>query len=185
MKITLPDSYEDITLRQYQELVKLDDDEDGIFSFFTGIDLEDVKNVEKKQKDEVLKHIEVALQQEGEFKSTFIIDGIEFGLIPNFDKITGGTYSDLVKYSNSDTEGENENLDRLLAVLYRPIKKKDSFGNYEIKDYEGTSGHLEQINKLPMSIVNGCLGFFLTLSEDLETHIQKYMEEEQPKEERL
>ena len=178
MKITLPDSYEDITLNQYQELIKLDNDVDKIFSFFTGVKLSDVKNVEKKQKDEVIKHIEVALQQEGEFKSTFFVDGIEFGLIPNFDKITGGTYSDLVKYSNSNTEGENENLDRLLAVLYRPIKKRDSFGNYEIKDYEGTSGHLQQINKLPMSIVNGCLGFFLTLSDDLESRIQKFTEEE-------
>ena len=154
MKITLPDSYDDITLKQYQELIKLDNDVDKIFSLFTGVKLSDVKNVEKKQKDEVIKHIEVALQQEGSFKSTFFVDGIEFGLIPNFDKITGG-------------------------------KKRDSFGNYEIKKYKGTSGHLEQINKLPMSIVNGCLGFFLTLSDDLESHIQKCMEVEQVKVEKL
>ncbi len=65
------------------------------------------------------------------------------------------------------------------ATHYRPIKNKDKFGNYKIQEYNGTGGHLEYINKLPMSIVNGCLGFFLTLADELEAHIQAYIVEEQ------
>jgi hypothetical protein len=176
MKIILPDNLNDITLKDYISFMELDPDdenyEDLIFTLFTGI--ENVNDVSKKDYDNILKHVYNALQQEGQFKRTFSVGGVDLGIIPNFDKITGGEYSDLVKYSSTEVDGHNENLDRLIAVLYRPIIKTDNFGNYKIEKYKGTSGHLEQINKLPMSVVNGCLGFFLNLSNDLEDHIQKF-----------
>ena len=182
MKISLPDNTDDITLFQYMELMKMDEEakdyESQIFSLFTGVDIKDVGSVPIKQRDEFLKHIYNALQSKGEFKQTFTIDGVDFGLIPNFDKITGDEYTDLVRYS-VDTD---LNLDRLISVLYRPIKSKDNFKNYKLYPYEGTSEHVEMIRKLPMSTVNGCLGFFLTLSNDLEETILQYMEEEQAKE---
>lgn len=185
MKIKLPDSQDEITLETYMKFVSLDSDadnyEDLIFSLFTGVKVEDVVNVSKKDIDFVLKHIYNALQREGEFKRLVTIDGVELGIIPNFDKITGGEYSDLVNYSKED-KGVNKDLNKLIAVLYRPVESKDRFNNYSIKKYKGTKEHLKYINKLPMSIVNGCLGFFLTLSNDLETHIQAYTEEEQQKE---
>jgi hypothetical protein len=176
MKIILPDNLNDITLKDYISFMELDPDaenhEDLIFTLFTGI--ENVNDVSKKDYDNILKHVYNALQQEGQFKRTFSVGGVDLGIIPNFDKITGGEYSDLVKYYSTEVDGHNENLDRLIAVLYRPIIKTDNFGNYKIENYKGTSGHLEQINKLPMSVVNGCLGFFLNLSNDLEDHIQKF-----------
>lgn len=183
MKIVLPDNLSDITLETYDKFMMLDKDsdnyEDLIFSLFTGIDLEDVQNVTRKDINEVLKHVYNALQEEGTFKNRFIIDNIEFGFIPNLDKITGGEYTDLVNYSNKEEDGYNPNLNRLIAVLYRPIKDVDKQGNYTIEDYKGTQGHLHLINKLPMSIVNGCLGFFLNLSNELEHYIQAFTEKEQ------
>jgi hypothetical protein len=185
MRVSLPDNLNDVTLGQYQKYMLLDSEADSyvdeIFSLFTGISLDQVHNVNKKQYDEVLQQIYNALQRDGEFKQTFTIDGIDFGLIPNFDKITGGEYVDLVS-SSKNIEGYNPELITLIAVLYRPIIKKDKFVNYNIEPYNGTKGHEEQISKLPMSIVNGCLGFFLTLCNELENHFQKYMEEEQVKE---
>ena len=70
----------------------------------------------------------------------------------------------------------------MIAVLYRPITKTDKRGNYKIEKYKGTNGHIHLINKLPMSIVNGVLSFFLTLSNDLERNIQAYIVEAQLKE---
>ena len=177
MKILLPDNLNDITLQQYLEFTKLDSDNDGyeynIFTLFTNVT--NVNSVSKKDYDNILKHIYEALQKEGRFSKTFTIDGVDFGLIPNFDKIAVSEYSDLVKYSNTDEDGRNDNLDRLIAVLYRPIKKLDRFGNYNIESYNGTENHIKQVRKLSMSIVNGCLGFFLTLSDDLENHTQRCM----------
>lgn len=181
MKIILPDSYEDITLSKYQKFMELDSEDENyeslVVSLFTGISLEEIKNVSKKDIDEIINHITRALQQEGKFKRTFIIDDVELGIIPNFDKITGGEFTDLTNYSK-ETNGYNPNLNRLIAVLYRPVIKRDKFNNYKIEDYKGTKGHIHLINKLPMSVVNGCLSFFLTLSNDLEKGIQAYTMEE-------
>jgi len=182
MRVSLPDNLNDITLGKYQQYMKIDSDSDNytdeIFSLFTDIPLSQVKEVPKKQYDEVLQQIYNALQIDGTFKQTFTIDGIDFGLIPNFDKITGAEYVDLVS-SSKEVEGYNSELITLISVLYRPIKKKDSFGNYKLEKYNGTKGHEHHIAKLPMSIVNGCLGFFLKISNDLDNHLQMCMEEVQ------
>ena len=192
MKINLPDSQDEITLEMYDKFVSLDSEadnyEDLIFSLFTGVDAEDVLSVSKKDIDAVLKHVYTAIQIKGKFKNKITINGVELGLIPNFDKLLGGQktkggeYSDMILYSNEDKDGYNKTLNRLIAVLYRPVIESDSFGNYKIGKYKGTSGHIDLINKLPMSIVNGCLGFFLTLLEDLENHILASTVEEQVKE---
>ena len=178
IKLVLPDHLGDIPLWKYQQLMKLDADdkdyEDNVFTIFTGI--KDIENVQKKDFDDVINHVKKACEQTGEFKRTFTIDGIDFGLIPNFDKITGtsngGEYCDMINYFKNVEDGYNPTLDRFTAVVYRPISAKDKLGNYKIEPYNGTSGHIEQINKLPMSIVFGCLGFFLSLSNELESHIQ-------------
>lgn len=189
MKIILPDNQNDITLGQYQKLMKLDKEADNyndlLFCLFTGIDISQIGGVKKKDKDEVLNHINNALDVVGEFKNTFTLDNINFGFIPNLDGITGDEYSDLVKYSNEVSLEDDLNIDelhRLIAVLYRPIKSKDGLGNYLIEDYNGTSGHCDIIKQLPMAIVSGCLSFFLSLSIDLDEAIQRFTEVEQVKE---
>ena len=181
MKIILPDDFSDIPLWKYQKLMQLDVEDakynEKVFTLFTNI--KDTKNVQKKDFEDVLQHVKKACEQQGEFKRTFTIDGIDFGIIPNFDKITGGEYTDLINYSSNEKDGFNRDLNKLIAVLYRPIKIKDKLRNYRIEPYNGTAGHIEQINKLPMSIVFGCLGFFLSLSTELESHIQAFIVEAQ------
>ena len=186
MKINLPDSQDEITLEMYDKFVSLDSEadnyEDLIFSLFTGVDAEDVLSVSKKDIDAVLKHVYTAIQIKGKFKNKITINGIELGFIPNLDNISAGEYTDLVNYSSKEVDGYNKYLNKMIAVLYRPIKGVDKFGNYKLNKYKGTKDHLDIINQLPMSIVNGCLGFFLTLLEDLENHILASTAEEQVKE---
>jgi hypothetical protein len=67
-----------------------------------------------------------------------------------------------------------------MAVLYRPIINKQ-FNNYEIADYKGTDEYANIMKQTPLSYVNGVLGFFLTLQQQLNNHIQKYIQEEQAK----
>ena len=98
-------------------------------------------------------------------------------MIPNFDKISGSEYTDLIKYSTNI-----EDLHRLMAVAFRPVKFKDRYKNYQITKYNGT-GELSDIMKdTPLSIAKGFNVFFLNLSKDLEVHILKSMAEEQAKE---
>ena len=67
MRVSLPDNLNDITLGKYQDYMKLDSESenytDEIFSLFTDIPLSQVKEVPKKQYDEVLQQIYNALQE--------------------------------------------------------------------------------------------------------------------------
>ena len=102
----------------------------------------------------------------------------KFGFIPNLDNLmANGEYTNLLDYS----QGVG-NLHKFMAVCYRPIVKKDKFDNYTIEKYEGSGKYSEAMKLIPMNIVNGCLGFFLTLRKDLEKPFQRYMRVERAKE---
>lgn len=183
VKLTIPESLDDITVGQFQSIelllkkeelrdVELDDEILKVILKFDNID-----GISLKDRNRLIIDIRKALESEGTFKQTFELNGIDFGLIPNFDKIKNGEYSDLIKYAN-----ELEDLHRFLAVAYRPIKRHDTFGNYKVVSYQGTSEHAQTMKDLPMSIAKGVQGFFLTLSNHLENHFQKYTLEELRKE---
>lgn len=188
VKVSIPKSLDDITTGQFQQLDVINnnskdnmtDDEVRVFdnkivSLFTGI--EDVDTITEKDRNYVLESVGKALVTKGEFKDRFTIGGIEFGMTPNLDKVYGKEYTDLIKYY-----GKTEELHRFMAVAFRPIKLKDVFKSYIITDYKGTSELSELMKQTPMSIVKGFDAFFLTLSNDLEVHIQRSILEEQAKE---
>jgi len=112
--------------------------------------------------------ITLALTQEAEFKSTFKINGVEFGFIPNLNDISTGEYVDLSTHGTTI-----ENMHKVMAVLFRPIKSKDFFGNYDIEPYTGTKQYAELMKYTPLSIVNGALVFFYNLSKELRIATQK------------
>ena len=68
-----------------------------------------------------------------------------------------------------------------MAVLFRRIKSKDFFGNYEIEPYTGTKQYAELMKYTPLSIVNGALVFFYNLSKELRIATQKSTIEVQAK----
>ena len=190
MKVTLPEHQGEIELGTYQEYEKIVKDsitesekEDRVIALFTGIDVEDVKNVTQADREYFINSINTAINTDGEFKTLFKVDSREFGLIPNIskDEITGDEYTDLVKYGGF----EWVTMDRLMSVLYRPRVVNDKHGNYDIETYNGTGGHIEQIRKMPLSYAKGALGFFLNLRNELRLHTQQYLKEEQQKEQQL
>jgi hypothetical protein len=179
VKLTIPTNLNDITVSQYQAIQVLLEDE-----FLIGKDLDNeilkvvlnydnIESISVKDRSELIKDITKALEKEGEFKPTFVLNGIEFGLIPNFDKVSAGEYTDLIKYSK-----DVKDLHRFLAVAYRPTKLRDRFKNYTIVNYEGTMYNADRLKELPMSIANGVQVFFFNSSNDLQNHILTCTEEE-------
>jgi hypothetical protein len=184
MKITLPESSADITLLQYQKYYDLLQRDLDVYQFnqrkiqiFTGIKPNEFKAIKQKDLEDMLIQIDKGLETPAQFVNTFFIDDVEFGFIPNLDKITGAEYFDLSKYGT-----EVETLNNLMAVLFRPIKNKDAFKNYSIVDYLGTSEWADIMKLTPMNVVNGALFFFLNLSTELVNYTQKYMQVEQVRE---
>lgn len=185
MKITIPETLKDITLGQFQkynELIKREDLSDIELNkrkihLFTGLDYNSVSNIKQYDAKEILDTIDKALNQTVEFEPRFMMGGIEFGFVPNLDDITQGEFIDISTYGT-----DVETMHQLMAVLFRPIKKKDLLGNYEIIPYEGTKQYANIMQAMPMHIVNGALVFFSSLANELILYTQKFMREEQAKE---
>lgn len=184
MKVILPENQSEITLEQYQRYVKLLERTDlDIYNFnrrkleiFTPLSFKDTENVTQVDFEFCLNQIDKALNEEVEFVNRFFIGNVEFGFIPNLDEMTTAEYVDLNKYTNTA-----DTLHYLMAILFRPIIKKDSFGNYEIQNYQGTKEYFELMKKMPLSIANGSLFFFINLSTELQNYILRYTKEAQKK----
>jgi hypothetical protein len=185
MTINLPESIADIKLHQFQKysiLLERTDLTPEQFNkrkveIFTGVERNRLDLISQKDYKEIVEQIDIALNQTVEFKPTFFMEDVEFGFIPNLNKITAGEYRDLSLYGFDVQE-----MHKLMAVLFRPIKKKDVLGNYSIINYEGTERFAMIMKYIPLSVVNGALVFFSNLANELTSYTQKFMVEEQAKE---
>ncbi len=190
--IKLPENIEEITLEQYQRFDKLTKREDlndmsfakRLIEIFTELKYRDIGNVSDKDNKFMVEQITKALSKDVPFKSRFTMDGIEYGFIPNLDEATSNELDALSTgefVDGSNHIGEVENYHKLMAVLFRPITSKDSFGNYKIEDYNGTSKYANRMKRVPMNIMLGALGFFFHLSRELRIHFLKSTKEVQAK----
>lgn len=179
MEITLPENISEITLRQFLRLEELNkQDIDGFIylkrkmNIFTGIPVNKMDKIKQSDFERLNTLIDSALSKDAEFVDRFELNGINYGFIPNLDKITLGEYVDLTKYGVS-----HETLPELMAVLFRPIINEVG-NNYEIMPYKGTEEYKEVIKDMPLNCVNGALVFFYNLASELQTATQKYLSEE-------
>jgi hypothetical protein len=181
MKIVLPEHIGEVTLEQFQRYNKLTQRTDlntldfnkRKIEIFTGIKFQQVANMQQSDYEEIVNQIDLALTKDVPFVNVFMFKDIEYGFIPNFDLISVAELGDLREYGDKEDE-----LHKTMAVLFRPVNGKDAFDNYTIEDYNGTATRSEMFKQLPLNIVNGALGFFLSLSNDLEIAIQRFTEEE-------
>ena len=177
MKVVLPEHIGDIKLFQFQDYDKLLKRELENIEFnkrkiccFTDLKYHDLKNVRNKDFEDILNQIDTALNTEYTFVNRFELNGINFGFIPNFDKITQGEYVDLGIYKAD----EIETYHNLMAILFREIKETDRYGNYQIESYKASEEYVELMKQMPLSIVNGALVFFCNLGNDLLNNSLKY-----------
>jgi hypothetical protein len=167
----------------YNELLERTDLDEYNFNkrkiqIFTGLERNRIDLISVADYNDIVNQIDLALNQTVEFKPTFFIKEVEFGFIPNLDKITQGEFIDLSTYGADVKE-----LHKLMAVLFRPIKNKDSFNNYSIINYKGTEQYANIMKHMPLSIVNGALVFFSSLANELVSYTEKYMQVEPAREE--
>tara|TARA_R110002049_G_scaffold33910_2_gene111270 strand:+ start:217 stop:834 length:618 start_codon:yes stop_codon:yes gene_type:complete len=175
--ISLPEDISDITLSQYQRLVKLQDREDldqeqltkRVIMLFTGMKYRELTNIVYTDYQMIVSSIFTALKiVDVPFEKTFVLNGVEYGFIQNLDKMTQGEYIDLTNEPMT-----TENMHEKLAVLCRPVVGMDNYGMYTIETYNGTGRREEVMLQCPMNVVNGLLGFFRNLSVELKNSILK------------
>ena len=155
-----------VTLGQFQEIDRLEDQSDvNIVRIVTGKTLKEVRKMPSHEVQQIALDVERYLSNEEHvFSSTFFIDGVEYGFIPNLEDITYGENADLTDYIKSF-----ETMDKAMAVAYRPVVKRNGRGQYLIEDYEGSGKYSEIMKKAPLHVVQGMQVFFYSLTMDLLT----------------
>jgi hypothetical protein len=177
MKISIPTSLNEITLNQYLHFRKLAKDyaehEDfltlSLVTIFCNLSIEDAKALEVNDFAEIVETLKNTLTQKPQFTERFKLDGVEYGFIPNLDKISAGEYIDLDTYLSD--EGTYYDA---MAVCYRPIT--ESFSKmYQIEKYEGADKYRQSLVNMPAGIALGAVLFFWTLSKELLSATQHFL----------
>lgn len=175
-KLKVPVSLNDISLKDYQKYVKVSeetkDNEDQdfltlkILSIFCGITMKEAYELPITKFDSIITHLAALLSTKSKLSTRFSMtdpkgDTIEFGFMPNLDKMTLGEYIDAEKYMSSW-----ETMHQAMAVFYRPIisGNKDF---YKIEKYEGSSKYSSIMKDAPASVAIGAMLFFLNLGIEL------------------
>ena len=125
----------------------------------------------------LLKRIaELQAKEDTKLKKIIKVDGIEYGFHPNLEEISLGEYADIETYLKNGVEN---NLTKLMAVLYRPITEIDG-KDYSIEAYgkSNTRMRAKKFQKMKARDVNSSLVFFWTFVKELSTILPSYLMEQ-------
>jgi len=184
MRVVIPTSLSEIKLSQYTRYQKVlkDNQDDETFvciqmvAIFCNLSVADVMKIPVNDFTDIIETIAKVLDQKPKLVRTFKMNGINYGFIPNMDKMTLGEHATI------DTLlGNDENIPLLMSVLYRPITKwADPF--YQIEEYDGDDEKAELFNEVRMDVVIGSMLFFWTLSKELLSNTLLHLEDKAARE---
>lgn len=168
VELKVPNSLEDITVGQYQEFIKVNEqsnDEEFIaqkmVSIFCDIPMQKVLSIQYSSLVDLSNHFTTIFKEETPLKTTFKFNGIEFGFVPSLETISLGEYIDLEESLKSW-----DSYHKALSVLYRPISSKIG-SKYTIKDYEADESFQDLMRSIPVSVAIGATLFFYRLGNEL------------------
>tara|TARA_R110000787_G_scaffold181841_1_gene293856 strand:+ start:168 stop:812 length:645 start_codon:yes stop_codon:yes gene_type:complete len=103
------------------------------------------------------------------------INDIKYGFHPNLEELTLGEYADIETYLNNGLE---DNIDKIMAVLYRPITEEVE-GKYSIEAYGKSDLRMraEKFKKMKAKDISNCLLFFWTFVKELSNILPLYLME--------
>jgi len=179
LQITVPESLSEITLEQYQKFDKVNtpDNHNSNFLFhktveiFCNIDLKDIAKIRVSSVKDVLSAIDGLFAEKPKLQTTFKLDDVEFGFIPDLDDMTLGEFIDL-----DETITDWKTMHQAMAILYRPVtfKKGDK---YLIEEYDGIK-NAEAMKRMPLDVAMGAMVFFWMLNSELLEIILNYLQRE-------
>ena len=176
VELIVPNSLNEITLGQYQEYIKLDKLTETELSYkmieiFCGLKPEHIRLLKAKDVQDIVGIISKMFESKPSLVHTFKMNGVEYGFINNLDEMSFGEYIDLDSFI-----GDWDNIEKAMAVLYRPIELRKG-SRYHIKEYEG--GDAEHLKDMPLDAVLGSILFFYHLGNELcQVMMSSLMEEE-------
>lgn len=171
LEIKVPNDYSAITLTKFLQLQKdlkmYEDDEEAkiatLFYHLCNVNPDMMARIDTNTFTQIKNQLLSFVAQEKFDLIPFVdINGIKYGFEPNLSEIAYGAYVDISKF---DELNINENWEKIMAILYRPVTKE--IGKlYEIAPYSGKepTEHWREVN---MDVHFGALFFFINLSKVL------------------
>jgi len=141
-----------------------------MLQIFCNLSVSDTYQIPLNNFDYILDHINSLFVDNNKLIETFtLVDdkdvSIEFGFIPELDKMTFGEYVDLDKYIN-----DFKLYDKAMAVLFRP-KTNIIGGKYKVEEYKGSSKFSKHMKDMPVDVALGAISFISRLQNKLVKHI--------------
>lgn len=154
MKIEIPYSLEQVTIKQWQKAVQTDDPLRKV-SILSGISYNDLRDYPRDltKQAEVLAE-EVLNTEPKQHKNVFKLNGQKVGFINDWTKLSTGEYVDLETYCKDSTV----NAHKIMKVLFRPLQNELG-DKYKIQPYEKAL-HENEFLDAPASQFIGALVFF-------------------------
>ncbi len=176
--INVPTELNEITLKQYQKFLKVQDSKQNntflqtkMIEIFCNVKMQDALNIKLSDADRIASLISKMFEQKPDLVKSFWLNNVEYGFVPDLDEITLGEYIDLDTYM-----GEWENIQIAMNVLYRPIKQKLG-EKYLIEEYDPDTK--DKLINMPMDAVFGSIIFFYRLGIELSQTMMNYLENEE------
>ena len=176
MKINIPENLNEITIKQFFDFKKCcDTNQDdqylrlAMVSIFCDVSVEDIKKISSKDFIDISNQLTNVLKETPTHIERFIINGVEFGFIPNLENITAGEYIELdTLFKDEETYLEQ------MAVMYRPIVSKHK-NLYRIEPFESVEKHKDIMIAAPISAYLGSKVFFCNLLNELLESFQLFL----------
>tara|TARA_R100001244_G_scaffold132321_3_gene108204 strand:+ start:1213 stop:1812 length:600 start_codon:yes stop_codon:yes gene_type:complete len=174
LEISIPTDWSEISIAKYMKYGNIDTSDvtnnlSAIISILCDVPLEVVEVMKmtdiKRIYDNLHKLISKPVNKD--IIKTIEVDGIIYGYHPKLDELTMGEYVDIETFAS-----ENE-LAKMLSVLYRPITKQQG-NRYDIEPYD-SDVHVDnhhKFSKLSVNIGNPIAVFFWSLGKKLQSSFQ-------------
>jgi len=109
MKIRIPEKLSDIIIEDWIKFKKVqmmpdydkEVEELALVTIFCRMSIDDARKINAIDFSEIVQQIKSVLNQEPRFIQRFIVEGKEFGFIPNLETMTAGEVIDLDRYLES------------------------------------------------------------------------------------
>ena len=188
MKIRIPEGWHEVSVDQYKRMWKaFERDSEGITAARRALEeLADLKEGDLLQADQ--HDIEKATAQltwmfdepnpftlaKSELQQRVSIEGRTFAFIPDWTKLTVAEFADMETYCN---QGMFENLEKIMAVLYRPIIAQE-LDMYDIEPYTASKHRQQLMLQCPMDVCVSATVFFCNIQKELATITPHFSETE-------
>lgn len=190
MKITLPNSWDDVTVEEWQairQLIKRKKESNPkndfileclLISTLSGCDMNDLMNLTRDSHARLMKELDFLKEPiTGKVKQRVRVGKKWYFFEKYAENITGGQFIDLMT-NLKDEEKIDENLHKLVACFTVPMKWGIWKKKYNGKEFEEVAN---DIQKMPISVVKPLTDFFLKHYLDCAKITAQYLEKEATK----